>query len=177
MIVVRNINTNENALVPSIDFDENYVGVAKGLVTVKNKLGQTLSVTKEEFDNNNNFVGVTKNTILVEHRETGVVKRFEKDKFDESIWTTNLTRRARGKNVNTAIKVGIYDSKNNLRFIAHGNFEKTCKDNNLPITALANSYKHNGERIFENIPKGRSRTRLINKGLYAYKGWYATKAQ
>ena len=63
-------------------------------------------------------------------------------------------------------KIYIYDNNNNLIFTCNGNFSKFCKENNLPHGAFINSYKRNGERLYQ-------LTNPKNKKYLKYKGWYA----
>jgi len=175
MIVAKHLETKTIKLIHKSDFNADYVGVAHNKVTVKDEFGNTKSISLEEFNANNNYYGVTKNTISVENKITGIVKRFPRDEIDFNLWTTKLTKMARGSRVNTAIKVEIFDNNDKLQFIAHGCFIKTCKDNNLPINALRKSYKKNGVPIFTSITNGKIKTKLIDSGFYKFKGWYAIK--
>lgn len=76
-----------------------------------------------------------------------------------------------GKNSNTAIKINIYNNKNELMFECHGNFDKLCIENNLPNSPLKYSYKNGGLPIY--ITKGKSTNRIV--GWESYIGWYAKK--
>lgn len=68
--------------------------------------------------------------------------------------------------------IHIFDNKNNLLYVCYGNFVKTCKDNNLPTTALIKSYRANGVPIFTSNRKC-DITRFENDGRIHFKGWYA----
>ncbi len=81
--------------------------------------------------------------------------------------------------LNTSAKmINIYNSCNKLMFKCNGTFSKTCKDNNLPLSALTKSYK-NDSCVYHNM-KINNKTRIINDfGIdywNRYYGWYATIA-
>jgi group I intron endonuclease len=70
-----------------------------------------------------------------------------------------------------AIRVQIYDSKNNLKFECLGNFEITCKENGLPCKALRKSYYNNGKPIY--VGKTIKKEVLLSNKKFI--GWYAIK--
>jgi hypothetical protein len=67
-----------------------------------------------------------------------------------------------------ALKIHIFDNKNNLKYESDGNFEEICKKYNLPLFALSYSYKNN-KPIYSN-QKYLSR---IKEDWRQYSNWYA----
>ena len=75
-----------------------------------------------------------------------------------------------------AKKIGIYNRKDELKFISEYNFEKFCKDNDLPFKQLKNSHQKEGLRLYENLSTAsKSAINRYKQLLYYYKyiGWYA----
>ena len=72
----------------------------------------------------------------------------------------------KGKKHPGAKIIGIFDSNGNKMFSSHGDFEKVCKENNLPFGVLSNSYKNDGSGIYL-IKSPRNPENL------KFKGWYA----
>ena len=69
--------------------------------------------------------------------------------------------------------IRIYNSDDELMFESRGSFRKFCKDNSLPTVTFANSYKSDGEPIYQNV--GNNKARLIKEGFWIMKGWYAVR--
>jgi len=84
-------------------------------------------------------------------------------------WNRKGTQRG-SKNHNSKI-INIFNSSGELKFVCEGNFIEVCKNNKLPAK-LAYSYKNNGTPIYTNVPNA-TKSLLINKDLYKFKGWYA----
>ena len=86
-----------------------------------------------------------------------------------------MSKRMLGKLTNeknpAAIKVNIFDSNNNLKFICNGNFDYVCKENGLPSKALRKSYYNNGKPIYQ----GKTiKKEVLNKNK-EFIGWFAIK--
>jgi len=71
----------------------------------------------------------------------------------------------------TAIKVIIYDSNNDVKFVCNGNFDYVCKENGLPSKALRKSYYNNGKPIYT----GNTIKKEVLIANYDFIGWYAVK--
>lgn len=65
--------------------------------------------------------------------------------------------------------INIYDAKDNLVFVCHGNFNLTCKENNLPINFLRTSYRNNTKLGYSKM----SRTLIAKQNMSEFNGWYA----
>ena len=66
----------------------------------------------------------------------------------------------------------IYNENDEIQFEIHGRFDTFCKENNLPFTALRDSYLNEGARIY--LSKNKTRiTKIKNSGFWKYKGWYS----
>jgi len=61
--------------------------------------------------------------------------------------STSKKGKCTGMDSNTAKIIFIFDDKDNLMFECLGNFKIVCKENNLPVNLLAQSYRINGEKI------------------------------
>lgn len=73
-------------------------------------------------------------------------------------------------NANSAI-IEIYDANDNLIIRCNGNFKEKCKELNLPLRVLNQSYRNNGSKIYSNCKTPKKFITNI------YKGWYALKIQ
>jgi ribosomal protein L37AE/L43A len=80
------------------------------------------------------------------------------------------TDKNKGSNNGKAKIINIYNAFGFLIFKCHGNFTKICKENNIPITPMANSYKNNGKPI---MLSSLSIKRAIKKQTTQYIGWFA----
>ena len=92
--------------------------------------------------------------------------RTHSDEFKKEQSERMKKRNQTGSNNPRALLIYIYNEKGELMFICHGNFDKVCKDNELPFSPLKRSYQNNGEPILQ-IRKPK------NKEWLKYKGWYA----
>ena len=66
--------------------------------------------------------------------------------------------------------IKIFNNEDVTMFIAHGNFKELCDKNKLPYSALMNSYRNKGSRIYTG-----NNVYSVKKDNIKYKGWYATK--
>jgi len=86
-----------------------------------------------------------------------------------------MSNRMKGKMVKdknpAAIKINIYDSNNNLKFICNGDFETICKENGLPTKALRKSYYNNGKPIYT----GKTIKKEVLNQYKDYVKWFAIK--
>lgn len=71
-----------------------------------------------------------------------------------------------------AKRINIYNNKNDLMFECYGNFKYVCKENNLPWSALANSYRNNGKQIYMKL-RNNDIARYTKTGEILFRGWYA----
>jgi hypothetical protein len=145
---VKGIKTHTNESKKKIsDKNKNTIG-CKDITTNK-----TMRVSLEEYYNNENLIFINQGR---KHTEEA------KNKFR----LNNI-----GSKSNTAKRINIYNERNELMFECHGNFEKVCKENNLPQSVLVISYRNNGTKIYQDTKN--NKIRLIKNGLIKYKGWYA----
>jgi len=96
--------------------------------------------------------------------------RFQVDADDPRYVSGELVSVIKGYKINKK-KINIYDDKGELQFETCGTFKEVCKNNNLPFTALFNSYRKNGEKIYQKI--GSNYNRLKKSGKLQFVGWYA----
>jgi len=66
--------------------------------------------------------------------------------------------------------IHIYDYNGNLRYTSNTNFQKLCKDNDLPHGALVLSYQNGGEPLYCNPQNTTGKILEKNKKFF---GWYA----
>jgi len=154
-VVVKDIRDNKIKQVSKNDFEKYsyYVGVNIGMVVAKNILtNEKVRVTKEEFDNNPNLVGVN----IGKKRTTE--------------WKENHSKRMSGENHPSTKLIHIYNEKGELMFICKISFIKFCKKYNLPFGVLKESFKNDGEPIYQS--DGSFKIAKHN-GNDKYKGWYA----
>lgn len=74
-----------------------------------------------------------------------------------------------GAQNHNAKQINIYNNFGDLVFRTHGNFEKTCIENNLPFLPLKTSYLRDGKPIF--TTKAAKKPKDLS--MLVYKGWYA----
>jgi len=67
--------------------------------------------------------------------------------------------------------INIYNSENELMFTSCGIFSTICRENNLPLNALSNSYQNKGIPLY--VGSLNNINRIEEKGYMKYKGWYA----
>jgi hypothetical protein len=100
-------------------------------------------------------------------------EKADKLKEEKSLHFSSIDRS--GSKNSRAGKVKIYNSEDELMFECHGNFRKITEENNLPQSALLQSYLNNGKKIYVNITDNGNIDQLTQKGYFKYKGWYAIK--
>jgi group I intron endonuclease len=135
----------------------------------KSHLGKKIS-NEHSKNISNSLKGKAKS---IEHRLNVIkaitgLKRSEEEKI-------NMSNRMKGKFIKdknpAAIKIKIYDSKENLKFICDGNFEYVCKENGLPSKALRKSYYNNGKPIYS----GKTIKKEVLIANKEFIGWFAIK--
>jgi len=146
-------------------------GKNKGKVLAVVK-GVSVLLSKEEFDNNN-FSTHTTNKVTGFNRITKEKIFISKEEFDANddyvgvnynMKITDEFRRkmsfvTTGSKNPRALNIKIYNENGIEQYNFIGEFDKGCKDNNLPVSQLAKSYRNNGKPI-------------TSKG---YEGWFAKK--
>jgi len=181
------------------EFDSNrdiYEGTTKGKVTVTEvRTNIKKQITSEEYKNNKKMykfhltnskrsiesINKEKQTKSSEEWKECVWKpaiklRNDKirNKFTDEEWKErNLSLFSKsGKDSSRALKINIYDDKDNLMFECNGDIKYIIRKHNLPIK-LIETYR-NSTRLYENICES-AISRLKNNGNIKYKGWYARK--
>ncbi len=92
-----------------------------GMVTAKDIFtGNNIKITQEEFNLNNNYVGITKGNKYIRSRE--------------------YIEQCKGYNNSQALKINILDADNNIMYECFGDFREICKQNKLPYKQLYKSY-------------------------------------
>jgi len=135
--------------------------------------GVSVSMSKEEFDNNDDvithttnkvsgFDRITKERIFVSKEEFDanddyVGVNYNKEITDEVRRKLSLTNT--GSKNPRALNIKIYNENGIEQYNFIGEFNKGCKVNNLPVSQLGKSYRNNGKPI-------------TTKG---YEGWFAKK--
>ena len=76
-----------------------------------------------------------------------------------------LSRKSSGKNNPRALKIKVFDEKDEEIFESNDNFKGLCKSFNLPQHHFVESYKNNGSKIHLDLTKS-SKTILIKNGRY-----------
>lgn len=101
--------------------NENITHSTKLKVTaIDNRTGEIIHVTKKEFDNNINYVGVCKNTITVKNKHTNKMERIHKSEFNENyVGCTNGLTTAWDLRTNTKVHITSDEYKNNDFYVRH----------------------------------------------------------
>lgn len=73
-----------------------------------------------------------------------------------------------------AIKIEIYNDKDELMFTCLGDFKKVCEVNDLPFTPLRTSYLNQTKVVYRECVKSLMRNNG-NGHFIKYEGWYALK--
>lgn len=102
-------------------------------------------------------------------------KRLLKMDYESSGKKSGATRLLRGthkgaKNKRSK-KINIYNAHGELMFACHGDFIKTCEDNNLPKKSLVKSYQYDGEKIYQFTRQ--SDITQVGEKYNIFKNWYA----
>lgn len=113
------------------------------------------------FKGFNGFAGKTQ----TEHQKAVVTELGKSRPATDRMRENAATLTKPGKENSRALKIEIYNSKNQLVNVAHGNFEKVCKDNGYPHGYLVKSYKQNGLPIMVKCSR-KNETSEFN-------GWFA----
>lgn len=103
---------------------------------------------------------------IINHNKNKIVS----DKTKE-LWSNQRKGKQLGSINPAAIKVMIYNNKQEIVYECNGNFKNICKENGLPTSALNISYRNDGKPIYinESTPK-----KLLIK-YHSFIGWYAIK--
>ena len=90
-------------------------------------------------------------------------------------WNTKRDRgiTLKGSSNPAAIKVNIFNNLGELMFSTYGNFQQVCFENQLPFSALKNSYLSN-KKVYEKMSP-QSEAKLKNNGNIKFRGWYAIR--
>jgi len=78
-----------------------------------------------------------------------------------------------GANNPAATKINIYDADGKLQYSCHGNFRKTCYENNLPVGAFKRSLRLGGTPIYQ---QKQAQLMAEKLGTIQYVGWSAKYA-
>jgi len=103
-----------------------------------------------------------------EHKEK--ISIAQKGKIFSEEHKKNLSIARTGENNANAIKINIYNKKDEVIFNCNGGFKPFCSMNNLPYESFKKTYQKNTKLLF-NLSGGRSRA-FIDK-YSQYSGWYA----
>jgi len=106
---------------------------------------------------------------LETHRKLLSEKMIKQNKDPETREKFSLAKK--GSKSPTALKINIFNNNNELMFECNGNFNKVCKENNLPFSALRTSYRTNIKIFFTN----KAEKEAITRNEIHFKGWYAIK--
>lgn len=140
-----------------------------GLITVKNKDGKQVRITKDEFKTGE-FISIYKGLISVRDSDGNVFKVKPNDKRFINGELVGLTK---GKNFNET-EYHIFDENNEIKYkIKNQDFVLFCKDKNLPYGVLKKSYQQQGTKIYQKL--GSNKKRLEESGLIKYRNWYCLK--
>lgn len=145
--------------------DKNYrINKAKKTALTKKENGIFDQVAKKHKEYQNEIM----DSGLTRAQETGLkTGQTRKKKFE-----SGEIKRQTGSSNSQAIKVHIFNEKNELIFECDGDFEKVCKENDLPRSYLKNSYDTGDRNGFRKKPG------MLDKYYEKYKvynGWYAVK--
>jgi len=88
---------------------------------------------------------------------------------DLNYFKTKIKLNQNGKNNPQAKSIHIFNNKDELLYNCSGNFDKICRDNNLPLEGLRRTYINN-TKLYE-TKRGISKAKLY--GFEIYVGWYA----
>jgi len=149
---------NKNKLVTNKEFQENdhYMGIAEGKVNVKDGFNNKFQVSKYDPRYlSGEFVHVRK----------GIKYDRNSPEYKEAY----IERDFSGSKNPKALKINIFDEKNNLRFECHGNIREVIKDNDLPNN-LIGSYRNDAKPLYTSK---RQLTFAKKKGWESFQGWYA----
>lgn len=108
----------------------------------KNKISETTKITMDKYKGLNNPM----HTHNIDFKGS---KNPNYGNFWSSDQKLSLSLKKSGSNSSTAKKINIYNPKNELMFTSHGNFKKTCFENNLPFSYLRTSYQNGGTKILK----------------------------
>ena len=197
MVTCKIKSTGEFAKIPKKEFDKNnelYEGVTKGQFTViEISTGKRIMVTSEEYSKNESkysfhLKGSSRSKESIEKEK--VTKRIIGedglninqragyrghatliDKLTEEEYEkVGKSKASHKENHPLALRINIYNEKDELMYECHGNIKDIIKENNLPCTLLE-SYRKD-IKLGDTIKK---RDGMIKSGKSAYMGWYAKK--
>ncbi len=77
-----------------------------------------------------------------------------------------------GINSPSAKKINFLDEMGNIQYSSNGDFKTVCVENGLPYTAFLKSLNTN-QTVYKNVTHNGTIGRLVNKGVWKYKGWSA----
>lgn len=140
-----------------------------GLITVMDKNGKQIRVTKKEFKTGN-FTSIYKGLISVKD-SNGNIFKIKSD--DDRFISGELVGLTKGQNFNES-EYHIFNEEGKIKYkIINEDFIKFCKKNCLPYGVLKKSYLTNGSKIYNNL--GSNRKRLESSGLLKYRNWFCIK--
>ena len=184
--------SGKNVYVSQEEFhnNNNLIGVTMvGRVSVRDiNTNETKSVTKEEYVSNENLVHINEGKVVC--KINGEYKSINKEDtrlYDNIIIGSHsgkkhsdkaklkMSKAHKGKQVGSenpyAVKINIYNDKDELVFECNGDIEKICKENRLPINSIRNTYTNN-TKLFESTY---GLVMAKRRGDERFKGWYARK--
>ncbi len=97
-------------------------------------------------------------------------KLINNDWFQYVGWSCKKVIYNRAKKQNFSLDITIYDDKDDIIY-SGVEYIQYCKDNNLPLHQLKDSYRKDGKRLYQGVINN------INKANLKYKGWYAIKSK
>jgi len=120
-----------------------------------------------------NMSNIAKGKVMAKELDTGKIVKVTKEEFKSN---NNLVGSTSGDQVGSnngmAKQINIYNNKDKLLFECNGNFSKICKENNIPIAIMRNTYYNNTKINIDNAGKRGVNWNAIEKKR-PFIGWYA----
>jgi len=167
LVVVKDIETNKTVMVTIDDYKNNskYKSVLAGKVNaIDTRTGKSKQITKDEFDQYDYYKHSTAGTVMVIDTRDGIAKRVSHEDFCKFEYYVSTSSK----------KIEVYKADNTLFGMCYGRFDKFCYKYNLSYYKLIESYKNNGEPIFQNASNN-TLTQLKRVSREFQIGWYAIK--
>ena len=159
-IDIEEYRNNKHLYTPSIN--------KNGVVNVLDADGISRRVTKEEYQLDKSLTHVSKNIVTAKNTITGETVSISKEEFDSSEIYVGVTK-------GQYFSQYYYQIFNNDGILLYDNIYKLgkfVKDKNLP-SVLIKSQMKNGEPIYQKL--GSNESRLRDKNMLQYVGWYCIK--